>query len=189
MIPESFKVLSEQLWMSGFVIALVDVIFVLLLTWRVKSSRFRELKWTLVGTAAIFWGAFATVLVVVFWDTYYHYFFPGWLRSGGILLYAPTLYGAFALTFHWLALRLPGNPIVNFCLLSGLESLLEHLWGIYGLKILRVPILQEASPESILAVAFPEYILYWCIVISIAVLFQKGWRWWVDLRRTGASVA
>lgn len=189
MTPGNFKVLSEQFWMSGVVMVLVDVAFVVLLTWRLKSSHFRELKWTLVGTAAIFWSTFAIVLVLLFWNTYYHYFFPIWFRSGGILLYVPILYGVFTLVFHWLALRMPGNPILNFCLLGGLESLLEHLLGIYGLKILEVPILQEASPASILAFAFPEYIFYWCIVISIAVLFQNAWRRWMDWRRTGARVA
>jgi hypothetical protein len=189
MMPVNLKVLSEQLWMDSVIIALVDVAFVWLLTWRIKPSRFRDLKWALVGTAAIFWSIFGIVLVLVFWGTYYHNFFPGWFRSGGILLFVPILYGAFALVFHWLALRVPGNPILNFCLLAGLESLLEHLWGIYGLKILEVPILQEASPASILTFSFPEYIFYWCIVISIAVLFQNGWRWWKNRQRTGARVA
>jgi hypothetical protein len=179
----NLKVLSEQLWMDSVIIALVDVAFVLLLIWRIKPSRFRELKWTLVGTAAISWSIFGIVLVSVFWGTYYHYFFPSQFRFGGILLFVPILYGLFALAFHWLALRVPGNPILNFCLLAGLESVLEHLWGIYGLKILEIPILQEASPASILTFSFPEYIFYWCIIIGIAVLIQNGWRYWINRQR------
>jgi hypothetical protein len=111
---ENFKVLSNQFWMSAFSMVLVDVAFILLLTWRLKSSQFRELKWTLVGTSAFFWSTFAIVLVLLFWNTYYQFFFPGWFRSGGILLYVPLLYGVFALFFQWLALRIPGNPIFNF---------------------------------------------------------------------------
>jgi len=189
MTLENLKISSEQFWMSGVITAIVDVIFIFLLVWRIKSSHFRELKWTLVGTAVIFWSIFAIFLVLVFWDTYYHYFFPSWFRSGGILLYVPILYGIFALTFHWLALRVPGNPIVIFCLLGGTESLIEHLWGIYGLNILEVPLLQEASPTSILVFSFPEYVFYWCIVISIAILLQNGWRWWIEPRRTRTRVA
>jgi hypothetical protein len=189
MTPENFKVLSEQFWMSAVIMALVDAAFIAFLTWRIKPPRFRELKWPLAGTAAIFWSIFGIVLVSVFWNTYYQYFFPGWFRSGGILLYVPILYGVFALAFYWLALRAPGNPILNFCLLSGLESLIEHLGGIYGLKILEIPLLQQASPASILAFAFPEYIFYWCIVFSIAVLFQNGWRYRIELRRKGARAA
>ena len=183
MIPENFQVLSEHFWMSSVIIALVDVAFVLLLAWRIKPSHFRELKWTLVGTAAILWSIFSVVLVSIFWNRYYQYFFPSWFRSGGILLYVPILYGIFALAFHWLALRMAGNPLVNFCFLAGLESVLEHLWGFYGLKILEVPILQNASPISILVFSFPEYIFYWCVIISAAVLFQSGWRWSTKLRQ------
>jgi hypothetical protein len=186
MILENFKVLSEQFWMSALIVALVDVAFVALLIWRIKPSRFRELKWPLAGTAAIFWSIFGVGLVWIFWDSYYQYFFPAWFHSGGILLYVPVVYGVFALISHWLAFRIPGNPIINFCVLVGLESLIEHLGGIYGLKILEVPILREASPVSILAFSFPEYIFYWCIVIGIAMLFQKGWLWWLNLRRTAS---
>jgi hypothetical protein len=183
MTPENFKVLSEQFWMSALIVALMDVVFVALLIWRIKPACFRQLKWPLAGTAAIFWGIFGIGLMWFFWDSYYQYFFPAWLRSGGILLYVPVLYGVFALAFHWLAFRMPGNPIINFSMWVGLESLLEHVGGIYGLKILEVPMLQGASPVSILAFAFPEYIFYWCIVISIAALFQKGRRGWMNLRR------
>ena len=185
-MPVNIKVLSEQLWMDSVIIAIIDIVFVLLLAWRIKPSRFRELKWTLVGTAAIFWSIFGIVLVSVFWVTYYQFFFPSWFRYGGILIFVPILYGFFALAFYWLALRVPGNPILNFCLLAGLESVLEHLWGIYGLKILEIPLLREASPAPILTFSFPEYIFYWCIVISIAVIIQNGLRWWKQ--RTGARV-
>jgi hypothetical protein len=186
-MPVNLKVLSGQLWMDSGIIALVDVAFVLLLIWRIKPSRFRELKWTLVVTAAAFWSIFGIVLVSAFWDTYYQYFFPTWFHSGGVLIFVPILYGLFALAFYWLALRIPGNPILNFCFLAGLESVLEHLWGIYGLKILEIPLLQEASPASMLTFSFPEYIFYWCIVISIAVLIQNGWRCWISRQRTRAK--
>lgn len=187
MIPGNVGVSSTQFWISGIVAAFLDVVLVLLLTWRIKPSRFRDLKWTLVVVSAAFWSIFGILLVSAFWDSYYRYFFPGWFRSGGILLFVPVLYAAFALAFHWVAFRLPGNPIVIFCLLSGLESLLEHLLGIYGLKILEVPILQAASPASILTFSFPEYIFYWCIVIAIALLFQNGRRWWLNRQRAGAK--
>ena len=182
MSPENLSVSSEQLVWSGIVITLIDAALILLLVWRVKPARFRELKWTLVGTAAIFWSVFGLVLVQVFWDAYYRYFYPAAFRSGGILLFVPLVFGLLALIFHVLAFRLPGNPIVVFCLLAGFESLLEHVWGFYGFRILEVPMLQAASPLSILFFSFPEYIFYWCLVISLAALFQNGWRWLVKLR-------
>ncbi len=157
--------------------ALLDAALLLLLTWRIKPVRFIELKWPLAAAAALFWGGFAFFLVQVFWESYYRYFYPPWFHSGGILLLVALVFGLLALAFHWLALRLPGNPIVTFCLLCGLESLLEHLWGIWGLRITAVPILQAASPAAMLAFAFPEYILYWCVVILLAAASQSFWRW------------
>lgn len=176
MASGNVQALSSQLfWISAAVTALVDVILVGFLSSRLTSTHFRQLKWTLVGTATVFWGVFAIILMSAFWDTYYRFFFPPWLRAGGILLFVLPLYGFFAWAFHWLALRLPAHPIVSFCVMAGVESVLEHLWGLYSLKILEVPLLREASPLSILAFAFPEYVLYWCIVIGIAALLQKGW--------------
>lgn len=167
---------SSQFWLSAALMAIVAVIFLLILTWRIKPARFRELRWTLVGTAAIVWSGFAVFLVLAFWDSFYRYFYPGWLHSGGVLLFVPPVYGALAWVFHWLALRLPGNPIVNFSLLGGTESLLEHLWGIYAFRILEIPLLQGSSPASILAFCFPEYVFYWCVVISLAALAQQVWK-------------
>jgi len=186
---QTLKVLSEQLWVDALIMVLIDTALIVFLTWRIKRHRFRELRWILVGTASIFWSVFGLLLVSIFWDTYYQYFYPGWLRSGGILLFMPILYGGLAFVFHWLSLRLPGNPILSFCLLGGLHSVLEHLWGIYGLKILEIPMLQGVDPTPILAFAFPEYIFYWSIVISFAVLFQNGWRWWIWRRGKGAKLA
>ncbi len=173
---EGVTVSSGQFWASAAVTGALDIVLVALLTWRIDNSRFRSLRWTLALTAAIFWAVFGIVLVQVFWDWYYRYIYPGWLRGAALLLFIPLFFGGLALLFHWLALRLPGNPILTFCLLGGTESVLEHLWGIYVLRIFDVPMLQAASPVSVLAFAFPEYVFYWCIVIGIAALAQSSWQ-------------
>jgi hypothetical protein len=188
-MPGNSSLPSGQLWVSAGVVVLVDVALILFLTWRVKPSRFRELKWALAGTAALLWSAFAVVRVAVFWNDYYRYFYPAWFRSGGILVFVPFVFGLLALAFHWLALRLPGNPLVTFCLLAGAESLLEHLVGIYGFKILAIPMLQSASPASMLTFAFPEYIFYWCVVIGLAWALQNGGRAWRSRRRKRSGVS
>lgn len=172
MIPEGLRVSSGDLWMSAALALAADVIFMALLIWRIKPVFFRELRWALVITAAVIWGIFAVVLVTVFWESYYRYFYPAWLRSGWILLFVALGFGLLALAFHWLALRIPGHPLVNFCLLAGCESVLEHAWGFYGLKILAIPLLSAASPASILAFSFPEYVFYWCIIICLAALLK-----------------
>lgn len=169
---ENLNVSIEQLWASGFILTLMAIMYVLFLIWRIKPARFRQLKWYLVGAAALFWGVFATSLVWAYWESYYQYIYPTWVRSGGIQLFVPLFYGLLALTFYWLSLRLPGNPVLLFCLLGGIESIFEHLWGIYGVQILETPILQDTSPLSILIFAIPEYIFYWCVVLSLAALVQ-----------------
>ena len=184
MPPENSSITSEQFFWSGIVIAFIDAVLILLLVWRLKPARFKALNWTLVGTAAVFWSLFGVILVRVFWDSYYRYFYPTGFRSGGILLFVPLVYGLLALIYHTAALRLPGNPIVAFCLLGGVGSILEHAWGIYGFRILVVPVLQDASPLSILFFAVPEYIFYWCLVIGLAALVQSSRRWLVAFQHS-----
>lgn len=172
-LPDT-KLTSEMFWLSALVAGIVDIIFVFLLALCIKPTRFRQLNWVLTGTSAILWGVFATACLWGFWDLYYRYFYPGWVRWLAPL--DALLYGAIALALWWLALRLPGNPVVNFCLLGGLESVLEHLLGIYGLGILdRVPLLQGVRPTPALVFAFFEYIFYWSIVLGIALLLEYGW--------------
>lgn len=181
MIADDITLLQKTL-----VIAFLDLSLLLFLAWRIRPARFRQLTWALVGAAALFWGIFATILLWGFWDWYYSYFYPAWTRWLAPME-APLLYGAVGLALRWLAMRLPGNPVVNFCLLGGLESIPEHVWGIYGLKILdKVPVLQHTSPTSIFVFAVFEYILYWSIVLGIAALLRNSWQWWSRLwqRRT-----
>lgn len=173
-LPDT-KLTSETFWLGALWAALIDVGFVLLLVLCLKPARFRQLTWTLTGTSAVLWGVFATVCLWGFWDLYYRYFYPGWMRWLAPL--DALLYGAIGLALWWLALRLPGNPVMNFCLLGGVESVLEHLLGIYGLRVLdKVPILQGVNPVSALVFAFFEYVFYWGIVLGIAGLLGRVWR-------------
>jgi hypothetical protein len=174
-LPDT-KLTSETFWLGALLAALIDVGFVLLLVLCIKPARFRQLTWTLTGTSAVLWGVFAAACLWDFWDLYYRYFYPGWMRWLAPL--DALLYGAIGLALWWLALHLPGNPVMNFCLLGGVESVLEHLLGIYGLKILdKVPILQGVGPASALVFAFFEYIFYWSIVLGVAALLGRSWRW------------
>ncbi len=183
---ENVQVSSSDFWISAIAALLIDLILLRLLTWKISPPRFRELRWSLVVVAAFLWSLFAVLLVAVFWDAYYRYFYPGWFRSGGVLVFVPLCFGTLAFVFHWVAIRTPGNPILMFCLLGGAESLAEHVWGIYGFRILDVPLLRSASPVSVLAFSFPEYILYWCVVIGIAALTQNAWRHLTQLRQRPA---
>ena len=172
------KISSETFWLCALVTVLVDVGLVLFLARRIRPDCYRRLHWAVVLAAAVFWVSYGLLLFALTWESYYAKFLPDPVdRSLARSLLELLIYPPIGLLLWWLALRLPGSPVVNFCLLGGLQALPEHLWGIYGLDMLeRVPFLQEASPASVLAFAVPEYVLYWGSVLSLALLLQSGWQ-------------
>lgn len=187
-MPPDLNPISEAFWQRALLAMLIDVVLVLLLLWRIKPTGFRELKWVLVGTSGIFWAIFSIALLWGFWDSYYRHVYPDWARWLGAV--NAVEYGALGFALWWLASRLPGNPTATFCLLGGVESLLEHAWGIYGLDILgNVPMLQNAGPLSVFVFAFFEYVLYWGIVLGIAALLQSAWRQWTKLHKRQVNAA
>jgi hypothetical protein len=189
MVTSNVPLTSAALWQDAVVVALIAAIWVTILVRRIDRARFGQLRWPLVAMSAVFWSALGTILVQVFWGDYYRYFYPGWLHDGGILVMTIPSGAVLALLFHWMAPHLPGHPLVAFCLLGGLKSWLDHLCGIYIFKILDIPLLQGVSPASILAFALPEYVVYWCIVISAAAVTQVIWQRWTGLRQSGARAA
>lgn len=156
---------------------LVDLGLVWFLVRRLRPERFLQLGWRLVAASALFWGLFALALIGIYWTDYYRYFIPAWgrwLAPATFLTY--SLIGA---SLYWLARRLPGNPVFNFVLLGGLESIPEHLLGIYVFKILEgVPMLQGSTPQAILVFAVFEYVLYWGVVVLLAIALQIAWQRW-----------
>jgi hypothetical protein len=184
MIPQDTKLSSEMVWQAALVFAIVDMSIVLFLVWRIKPSRFRQLAWAIVLATAIFWGALWTSVLRLFWEPFYEYVFPDWASS-----LAPSfglVYACVGLLMWWLALRLSGNPIVNFCLLGGAEGLISHLWAIYSIGIIeKVPMLEGVSPASVLVFAIFEKILYWSIILGIAALLYCIWQRYVNQANLG----
>ncbi len=144
-----------------------------ILVWRVKPVAFRALSSKQLAVAsALFWGLLATVLVFTFWESYYSQFISSgqrWL----ILLGAISVYPLWSLFLKWLALRLPGNPVAAFCLLGGLQSFPEHAIAIYRSEILDLPILQGSTPLSIFIFAYFEYLVFWSLVLALALVLQR----------------
>lgn len=164
--------MSVEIWRTTLVWALLDAVLVPLLVWRVPAARFRHLKGALFLSAGLFWGAFSTALTLIYWDSYYLHFRPGWsawLAPLAALVYAPVGLGLWAL-----AKRLPGYPAASFLLLGSLEGLVEHLLAIYRFGILeKVPMLSGNTPAEILVFSFVEYLLYWSAVLVLAVWLQR----------------
>jgi len=176
-MPGDIKATSELYWVAALVAALIDVGFVSLLAWRIQTSRFRQLKWALTGAGVIFWGTLWAYVLWDFWELAYRYVFPSWARWLIPASYG-LMYGACGFALWWVALRLPGNPVVSFCLLGGLISLPGHLWAIYGRRMLeKVPLLQGVSPASALVFGVFEFIFYWSVILVVAVVLRRGWEW------------
>lgn len=187
-MPEDFKATSELYWIATLVAALIDAAFVPLLAWRIERKRFRELKGALTSAGVIFWSTLWAYAMWNWWDWAYRYVFPVWARWLVPPIYG-LIFGVSGLALCWLALRLPGNPVVSFCLLGGLVSLPGHLWAIYGRRMLeKVPVLQGVSPASALVFGVFEFIFYWSTIMVIALLLRRGWQWWIRLSQGRADV-
>jgi hypothetical protein len=172
------EVTSEMLWLSAFIALLSAFIYVRFLAKRVQPVHFQSLHWSVVIASLLFWFAYGGFLFLMTWESFYAKFL---LDPANRSLYRSILellpYPLIGLLLWWVASRSPWNPVITFCLLGGLESLPEHLWGIYRLGMLeKVPFLHKASEVSVLSFAVPEYILYWATVLGIARLIQRGWQ-------------
>jgi hypothetical protein len=77
-----------------------------------------------MGTS-LFWSGFAMALINLIWGYYYRFFYPSWMKWGAALIVF-FLYSFYALVCHWLSCRLPGKPMLWFCLLTGLLAANEH---------------------------------------------------------------
>jgi hypothetical protein len=165
------QVTSDLYWIATFVTAVIDVVLVTLLAWYIRPERFHQLKNILAGSAILFWaGLWTWVMTSRFiWETCYRYIFPSWARW----IMPPVmslLNGVLALLFWWLALRLPGNPVVNLLLFGGLESFPGHLRAIQ-LGILDTPLLKNVSVASALTFGFFEFVFYWSVILAMSTIF------------------
>jgi hypothetical protein len=163
------KVTTEILWKAAIIFALIDVIFVGFLARKVKSSKFYQIKWKLVITTSLFWFMIWILMSSLFWDSVYQYVFPSWARWLIPPFYG-MMFGAIGLLFWWLAIRLPGNKVLNFCVLGGLLGMITHIWAIEQGILNKPPMLIGASPIAATILPVFEFIFYWCIIITVTLV-------------------
>ena len=72
------------------------------------------------------------------------------------------------------AQRFKFHPVIGYSLLGGLWGIGTHIWAVYRGVVEKPPMLQGASPVAAVVIAFFEYIFYWCVILSVAVLMQSG---------------
>jgi len=176
MFPPGFQVTSEMLWRATLVFAVIDAAVVPILVWRIDNATFRQFKWALVATTAIFWCSIWTWALGNFWDSVYHYVFPTWARW----LIPPAyglLFAGVSLLLWRLAMRFPGSPVTGFCLLGGLWGMITHIWAVRLGIADKPPVLRGVAPAAAVTVAVFEFMFYWGIILSVAALLHHSWRW------------
>ena len=177
--PESYQITTKLLYQGALIFALLDAVLIPVLVWQVQPERFRQIKWILIIMMGIFWFGIWRWAIANFWDTVYKYVFPDW--AGSLI---PVLFGllmaVIGLSIWKLAQRFRFHPVIGYSLLGGLWGVCTHIWAVYRGIVEKPPMLQGASPVAAVVIAFFEYIFYWCIILSVAVLIQRGWK---SLRR------
>jgi hypothetical protein len=159
---------SRQVWLSALLFGGLGLALLIPLLWISSGTASAPASLAVALASALFWGVVAALALLRFWDLYYAYFYPAWVRH--LVPLDLLLYGAIGLGLWWLALRLPTPAMLGFVLLGGLEGVAEHLLGIYAFRILdRVPWLQGVAPLPVLVFSFFEYIVYWALVGWLAL--------------------
>jgi hypothetical protein len=123
--------------------------------------------------ASLFWVGFAAALANLMWKPYYGFFQPDWMKWG-IPLIAFVLYPVYAFACHWASCRLPGLPMLWFCLCTGLLAANEHYiaWAFARLPE-KVPLLAGMPLGPTMLFAFFEYQIYWAMTLWLAWILLK----------------
>lgn len=166
------KLTTQDVWTSTLLFGVVGLILLLPLAFAYRSPAFQRSAAAITLASALFWGICATGAILVAWDFYYQYIYPAWARWLAPL--DALFYGLVGLGMWWLALRLPGSPVVWFVVLGGLEGVAEHVFGIYALHILdKVPWLSGVPPLPLTIFSFFEYIVYWSLTAWLGLALLK----------------
>jgi hypothetical protein len=172
MVDIPFPITSNFYWISALIAALIDIPLVWYTRNKFKlGEHIHRYKGYIIVASGIFWASLTTFLIIVAGDFYYSHFLE--VSTSGqrflMVIESTALYSLLAWLFYSIALKTSFDLVWNFVVLGGLESLIEHMWGIYRLGILeRVILFRDISAESVLAFSIPEYISYWCTALLLA---------------------
>jgi hypothetical protein len=169
MDPSCLHLSSGVFWVSAGVVAGIDLLLVSALDRRVSGDLVRQLTWEIPVAGVLFWSA---LWWGVLWEPFYGYLFPPWVLGFPLALGFP--YGAVAGLLWWVTRRVRLNPVLGFCALGGIEGLLTHVYAVFGLGALtKPPMMHGVSAASVLTFAFSEKVLYWSLVLAVALVIRR----------------
>jgi hypothetical protein len=168
------KLTNQEVWFSTLLFFGLDLVALLPLLFVARRGVLENMTRSIGIASAIFWGVLASFAIFGFWEIYYQYLYPTWVRW--LTPLDVFLYGAVGLGMWWLASRLQNSPLMWFVPFGGVEGILEHLLGVYGFQILeKVPWLQGVTTLPVVVFSFFEYIFYWTLVAWLGyALFKIG---------------
>lgn len=167
--------MTTELFLVAAATALVvDLVLLWLVFCTISLQRYYSLAWAVLASAFTFWSILWKVMLAWGWEWFYGYIFPEWAKN-----WTPVLgitYAFVGMLIWWMATKLPGNPAINFCLLGGFEGIISHIYALFGLQAIEnVPLLAGVDPFAIIIFALAEKILYWSLVLYLAVILQSIW--------------
>lgn len=168
------RLTNQEVWLSTLLFFGLDLIALLPLLLITRRIPLETMSRPIGIASAIFWGVLASFAIFGFWEIYYQYLYPAWVRW--LTPLDVLLYGAIGLVMWWLATRFQYFPLLWFVLFGGVEGILEHLLGVYGFHILeKVPWLEGVTTFPVIVFSFFEYIFYWTLVAWLGyALFKIG---------------
>jgi len=177
-MPANVHLTTPLVWMCTSILLVMDVILALVMRRFIHHEHIQQMRGLLITISGVFFLFIWTATMLWAWDWFYKYIFPPWARY---LL--PPLFGIgytlLAAGMVWLSLKLPGSPVITWCLLGGLEGLLSHIYAIYGLGAAsKPPVMQGTDPLATLIFAIFEKAFYWSLLLLTSWLL-----WQVDKRR------
>lgn len=163
------KLTPQDVQFSTLLFFVLGLIVSIPLVFIVDDAAFRFAVFPIGLSSAFFWFVVTGLAITFFWDIYYCYFFPTWIRW--VIILDIFLYAGLGLAMLWLASQLPGPAVLIFIILGGIEGVFEHLFGIYYLRILeKVPWLEGLNLTQVVVFSFFEYIFYWALVAWLAAI-------------------
>lgn len=72
----------------------------------------------------------------------------------------------------WLALRLPGKAVIDFCALVELWGMAAHVWAVHRGLMDKPPLLRGASPEAAVVFSGFEFVFYAGVILTVAALLS-----------------